>query len=194
MKIGIFLLFLPAAVIVAGAFGMVHDQISYSVSDEYFTKFKFIQFHLLDPDIPERIRAAQVGFLASWWMGVPLGLLCGLAGFVQKSPALMRRSLAWSLLIIPGFTLTIALAGLAYGWERTETIDVASYKGWFIPPDVTELRNFLSAGYMHNSAYLGAALSIPAAWLFHLIFRVRNSKTILETGSHARSARGHQAT
>src|SRR5262249_1358281 len=82
-KVGIFLLFLPAAVLVAGLFGMIHDQISYSVSTEYFTKFKFIQFHMLDAGVPERIRAAKVGFLASWWMGVPLGLLCGSAGFVQ---------------------------------------------------------------------------------------------------------------
>jgi hypothetical protein len=174
-KFRMFLLFLPAAVLVAGLFGMIHDQISYSVSDEYFTKFKFIQFHLLDSDVPERIRVAEVGFLASWWMGIPLGLLCGSAGFVQRSPALMQRALIWSLLVIPAFTLTFALAGLAFGWGQTGTIDLANYRGWFIPAGVTEPRRFLCAGYMHNSAYLGGALSIPVAWLFHLIFRVRNS-------------------
>jgi hypothetical protein len=118
-KLGMFLLFLPAAGLVAGLFGMIHDQISYSISNGYFTKFNFIQFHLLDLDVPERIRVAEVGFLASWWMGVPLGLLCGLAGFVQRSPALMQRALIWPLLAIPAFALTFALAGLAYGWEQT---------------------------------------------------------------------------
>jgi len=90
----------------------------------------------------------------------------------------MQRALIWSLLVISTFTLTIALAGLAYGWGQTGTIDLASYRGWFIPPDVKELRRFLCAGYMHNSAYLGGALSIPVAWFFHLIFRVSNSKPI----------------
>jgi hypothetical protein len=85
-RVGVYLLFLPAAVLVAGLFGIIHDQISYSVSPEYFTKFKFIQFHLLDVDLPDRARAAMVGFLASWWMGIPLGILCGAAGFVQRSP------------------------------------------------------------------------------------------------------------
>jgi hypothetical protein len=42
-KIGIFVLFLPAAMLVAGLFSIIHDEISYCVS-EYFTKFKFIQF------------------------------------------------------------------------------------------------------------------------------------------------------
>ena len=45
-----------------------------------------------------------------------------------------------------------------------------------LPPDVHELRRFLCAGYMHNAAYLGGGLSVPTAWLFHFIFRARNSK------------------
>lgn len=158
----------------AGLFGIVHDQISYSVSSEYFTKFKFVQFHLLDPGVPERIRVAKVGFLASWWMGIPLGILCGSAGFIQRSPALMSRALIQSLIVIASFTMLVALAGLVYGWQQTGAIDLGSYRGWFIPRDVKELRRFLCAGYMHNSAYLGGGLSIAAAWLFHLIFRVRH--------------------
>src|SRR5262249_56875552 len=110
-------------------------------------------------------------------MGIPLDILCGLAGFVQRSPSLMRAALTWSLPVIATFTLTIALAGLAYGWYRTTTIDAAAYRGWFIPHDVTELRRFLCAGYMHNAAYIGGGLSILVAWLFHLIFRARNLKT-----------------
>ncbi len=187
-RAGIFLLFLPAALLAAGVFGIIHDQISYSVSNEYFTKFKFIQFHLLDPSVPERIRAGEVGFLASWWMGIPLGILCGLAGFIQRSPSLMREALIWSLPVIAVFTLTIALTGLSYGWYRTEMIDIAAYRGWFIPHDVTELRRFLCAGYMHNSAYIGGGLSIPVAWLFHLIFKARNLNPFeVRPSPHARS-------
>jgi hypothetical protein len=185
-KIGIFLLFLPAAMLVAGLFGIIHDEISYSVSSEYFTKFKFIQFRLLDTNLPDRFRAGEVGFLASWWMGIPLGILCGLAAFIQRSPSLMRRALIMSLPVIATFTLAIALAGLAYGWCRTGTIDLVGYRGWFIPPDANELRRFLCAGYMHNAAYLGGGLSVPAAWLFHLVFRARNSKQPTSTSSPMR--------
>jgi hypothetical protein len=170
-KIWIFLLFVPAAVLVAGLFGVAHDEISYSVSPEYFTKFKFIQFRLLDADVPERIRAAKVGFLASWWMGLPLGILCGSAGFLQRSPAHMARALAWSLPVIAIFTLIVAFAGLVYGWWQSATFEPLRYQGWFIPPNVVSLRRFLCAGYMHNAAYLGGALSIPTAWFFHLIVR-----------------------
>ena len=40
--VGIFFAFVVAAVAAAGVFGIVHDQISYSVSPEYYTKFKFV--------------------------------------------------------------------------------------------------------------------------------------------------------
>ncbi len=176
-KFELFLLFLPAAMLAAGLFGVLHDQISYTVSDEYFTKFKFIQFRLDDAFLSERVRVGLVGFLASWWMGIPLGLLCGAAGFMQRTPALMGRALLWSLPLIAAFTLAIALLGLAYGWAQTAAIERESYAGWFIPHNVENLRRFLCAGYMHNSAYLGGALSIPAAWLFHIIFRTQSPIT-----------------
>ena len=82
----------------------------------------------------------------------------------------MGRALLWSLPLIAAFTLAIALLGLAYGFAQTAAIERESYAGWFIPHNVENLRRFLCAGYMHNSAYLGGALSIPAAWLFHIHF------------------------
>ena len=84
----------------------------------------------------------------------------------------------WSLLVIVIFTLMIAHVGLGFGWVRTETIDLAGYRGWFIPHGLKDLRRFLCAGYMHNAAYLGGVLSVPVAWLFHFAFRLHNSKSI----------------
>lgn len=48
-KLAAFATFLVLAICPAAIFGMLHDQISYTVSSEYYTKFKFIQFDLLDP-------------------------------------------------------------------------------------------------------------------------------------------------
>ncbi len=165
--------YLLLALIVAGLFGALHDQISYTIAPEYFTRFKFIQFDLEYAGTPERLRVAQIGFLASWWMGVPIGLLAGLAGFVQRDARAMRRALLWSLPVIVGFTLLFALGGLAYGFVQTREFDLADYAGWFIPDGLEQPRNYLCAGYMHNAAYLGGALAIPAAWLFHIGFRLR---------------------
>lgn len=62
------------ACLFAGAYGSLHNQISYTVSPEYFTQFKFHQFRIND-SIPDRIGAAIVGWKASWWMGLVLGVV-----------------------------------------------------------------------------------------------------------------------
>ncbi len=168
-----FILFLFLAIFTAGLFGAVHDQISYTVSPEYFTHFKFPMFHLLDAHISERIRAAEVGILASWWMGIPLGLFTGVAGFIHKDAAQMKSALLKSLLVIVGVTLSFALAGLVYGYFQTQTIDLAAYEGWYIPAGLTNIRRFLCVGYMHNSAYLGGVAAIPVAWAYHFLVKRR---------------------
>lgn len=173
-KLGVFLMFIVAAMVTAGVYGALHDQISYTVSPEYFTRFKFPEIGLLDSTVPERARAAEVGFLASWWMGIPIGLLTGLAGFLQPTAALMRRALLWSLPLIVGFAFVIGLLGLLYGVAQTRTIDLASFRGWFIPDAVIDMRRYLCAGYMHNASYLGGVLAIPVAWTFHFAFRARH--------------------
>jgi hypothetical protein len=171
-----FIAFLVAAVVAAGVFGVLHDQISYTVSSEYFTRFKFLQFRLLDAEVPERVRAAEVGFLASWWMGIPLGFLTGVAGFIHPGASQMRKALLLSLPLIVGFTLAFALAGLAYGFFQTATLDLSHYADWFVPRGLEHPRNFICVGYMHNSAYLGGVAAIPVAWIFHFIYRGRAAR------------------
>ena len=65
-RVGILPLFVPLAIIAAGIFGALHDQISYTISSEYYTKFKFNQFGLLHQSLPTRVRVAEVGWRASW--------------------------------------------------------------------------------------------------------------------------------
>src|SRR5690242_10176342 len=55
--------------IVAGVYGMLHDQITYTISPEYFTKLKFDQFAYAEFGFSERVFVAEIGFLATWWVG-----------------------------------------------------------------------------------------------------------------------------
>lgn len=174
-KFLVYVLLVFVAILLAGIYGVIHDQITYTVSPEYYTKFKFRQFGLHDSPLPDRIRAAIVGFLASWWMGVPIGVLVGVVGFIHRGHRRMFRVSLQSFLLVVGFTLLVGLIGLAYGFYSTASIDRADYQGWFIPPDVIDLRRFLCVGYMHNASYIGGALSIVAAWIFHAIIRVRSN-------------------
>src|SRR5215472_16276147 len=104
-KLGVYIIIILLAVFIAGLYGIVHDQISYTVAPEYFTKFKFHQFGFVDTPLPERVRASMVGFLATWWMGIPIGVLVGAVGFIHRGWREMFRVSLWSFLVVVGFTL-----------------------------------------------------------------------------------------
>jgi len=167
-KTGVFIVIVFLAIIVSALYGAIHNQISFSVAPEYFTKFKFRTFYLTDLNVPPRIGASIVGVLASWWMGIPLGILLGAIGFIHKTPKQMFRVTLWSMAVMMVFTLLFGLGGLYYGYLETAKIDPATYENWYIPHDVTDLRRFLCAGHMHNAAYLGAGIAVLVAWIFQV--------------------------
>jgi len=175
-KFLVYLLLIFLAMVFAGLYGMIHDQISYTVSSEYFTKFKFTRFGLDGSQLPDRIKAAIVGFLASWWMGVPIGLIVGGCGFVHPGARRMFMVTLWSFLVVIGFTLVFGLCGLLYGWIQTREINLADYNGWYIPAGLVDLRRFLCVGYMHNSSYLGGVLAIFAAAVFHIAIIIKTKR------------------
>jgi hypothetical protein len=52
--------------LVAGLYGVLHDQVTYTISEEYFTRFKFYQFAYAEPESRSpRVFAGIIGFLAT---------------------------------------------------------------------------------------------------------------------------------
>jgi hypothetical protein len=174
-KFFVFVFLIALAIFLSGLYGIIHDQFTYTISSEYFTKFKFQQFGVAEMNLPDRARVSMVGFLASWWMGIPIGLLVGGSGFIHRD---YRRMLKISLLafgLVIFTTLSFGLCGLLYGYPRANTTNLANYNGWFIPKDVVHLRRFLCVGNMHNAMYLGGTLSIFIACFFQVFFKIRDA-------------------
>ena len=63
--------------VIAGTYGVLHDQLTLTISPEYFTKFKIHQFHYLGDESGSRIRVAKISFLATWWVGFFAGWFMG---------------------------------------------------------------------------------------------------------------------
>lgn len=111
-KIKIWIICILITPIIAGLYGIIHDCITYSIAPEYYTNFKFIQFQ-----IPEYFRSNEllgitiVGFLATWWTGLPIGIILGGYGIWKKdvkfSLSIKFKSIILTLLI----TLIIGVIG-----------------------------------------------------------------------------------
>jgi len=174
-KLLIFFLLILIAILVTGVYGAGHDQVSYTISPEYFTRFKFHQFGLDHVSLPNRMRAAMVGWQASWWMGLPIGLIVGGVGWIHPAPGQMFKLTLVSFALILCITALFGLGGLAYGWWTTRQLDLAAYREvWFIPEGLVHVRRFLCVGHMHNASYLGGTLAILAGIIFHIVTYYRN--------------------
>lgn len=67
----------------AELYGIVHDDATYTIAPEHFTRFKYEQFGF-EPSWfgGDRQTVAVIGFLATCWTGMFIGLAPGLAGLI----------------------------------------------------------------------------------------------------------------
>jgi len=173
--------------ILGGIYGIVHDQITYTISNEYYTKFKFIQFGLQDwgmgenvgtPKTPEvqlwnpRLGASIVGFLATWWVGMIIGIVLGLIGLIHKNGKEMFQITMKASLMTIGIALIAGIIGLIYG-KLVLTNDPPN---WFLPENLINRTNFIMVGSMHNFSYLGGFVGM----MISVIYSIRKKKKSID--------------
>lgn len=166
------MLLLGFAVLAAGLFGALHNQVSYSISPEYFHAFKFRQFGL-PPEIAPRLGAALVGWRASWWMGLILGPPVFLLGLILLPDArLYWRAGLRALLAIFLFTALISALGILFGLLFLGETALAQLP---LPEGLNDPLGFLRAGIMHEASYVGGFLGIlVGVWI---LFKIRKVGT-----------------
>tara|TARA_Y100000034_G_scaffold111039_1_gene143700 strand:+ start:69 stop:605 length:537 start_codon:yes stop_codon:yes gene_type:complete len=176
-KFLIFILVILIAPFIAGIYGILHDQLTYSISPEYYTKFKFIQFGLVDSGSEAhfpypRFEVSIVGFMATWWMGLPIGIILSLVGLVHKTYKRMLKVTLRAILIAVLATFLTGLIGLAYGKLYLADAGV----NWWLPQNLVDTKNFIVVGSMHNFSYLGGILGLIIGVIFSL--KQKDKKTI----------------
>ena len=174
-KIGIYFLMLIFSAVVAGIYGILHDQISYTLSEEYFTQFKFKQFGILWSYDAPRLGAAYVGALATWWVGILVFIVLGLLGFMFHSPRQMVSNISKSFFVVIGVAFLTSLAGLAFGYYQVNEQTLSQYAQW-LRPGVTNPIQFLRVGFMHNASYLGGLTGLLSGIIYLVICKLRDNK------------------
>jgi hypothetical protein len=149
---------------------MVHDQLSYTVSTDYFHAFKFQQFAIPAED-HNRLGAAIVGFRASWWMGLVIGLpvLLVARGLPDRRTYLTRSLIAFGVVALTA--LVVGLGGLIWATLTIRSIDDVP-ENWVLP-SVADPVAFARVGVMHNTSYLGGLFGIVTGVVYLWITRLR---------------------
>jgi hypothetical protein len=164
-KFAVFSTTIFISIVLAGFYGILHDQITYTISPEYFTKFKYIQFGFESAWFGgDRQTVAVIGFLATWWMGIIIGLGLGLTALVFKDHKAMAKAIRKSIVLVVCSAVVAGVLGFFYGrFVLTKTgVD------WWLPGNLVDRNAFITVGSIHNFSYLGGLLGLIAG-IYYLV-------------------------
>ncbi len=166
------ILFLP---IIAGIYGSIHDQVTYTISPEYFTKFKYVQFGFEAGSFGgSRATVAVIGFLATWWTGLLIGITIGFTALIFTDHISMRKAVIKAICLIFIIAILFGCIGFLYGKFYLEKTDV----DWWLPENLIDKNSFITVGSIHNFSYLGGLIGLFLAILYLLILKFRNRQSI----------------
>ncbi|PHN94683.1 hypothetical protein CSC80_04875 [Maribacter sp. 6B07] len=173
-------LFIVSTIIISGLYGIIHNQVTFTISSEYFTHFKFIQHHLPEYFIkPARLGASVIGWNSTWWVGLIFGFILGSLWIRNDTLTIKDRFKAFSTICIT--TITVGTIGYLIAhlqWQPTKHYEVINFPnyGGIIDESIQSMTNpyaFLRAGTVHNFSYIGGILGLLLS-IFQLWKHLRN--------------------
>lgn len=156
-----------AGSIIAGVYGIVHDQITFALGPEYFTCLKFEQFHYLSRDQPVWLLVAEIGFLATWWVGFFAAWFMGRVILPHQPVPVAARRISKGVLLMIGTALVFALTAYLLAPTRLDDPRVLNWEAFMASYGVTDYLSFIRVAYIHNASYLGGliGLIVSLIWL-----------------------------
>jgi hypothetical protein len=160
--------------------------LTYTISPEYYTKFKFYQFGLASEgneaifESP-RLWVSVVGFMATWWMGIPIATVLGLLSLHVDRKFMIEIAMK-AFLVTMVIAFLTGLFGLLVGFIFLANQPKENFTQWFIPDNLIDFQSFIAVGSMHNHSYFGGLLGLVGgiAYIGYRkgILRLRQKKSV----------------
>ena len=151
--------------IIAGIYGILHDQVTYSIGPEYFTKLKFKQFHYADFGLGDRVFASCIGFLATWWVGFIIGWFLSRRLIPNQDRATAYRGILKGFAIVFASGLLAGGIGYLYGTSIELNGPHSLWQPVFERFQINDPAGFVRVAYIHNASYLGGFIvSLILIW------------------------------
>ena len=142
------------SILAACLYGIIHDQVTARICVEYFT---IGHPRLIDSDSPT-VLGLFWGVVATWWVGLPMGI-----GLAIASRAGSRAKLTCSQLIRPIGLLLCGMFGVAilagfigYITSKTGVFSLRPPLSTRVPDDKHVA--FLTVGWAHSGSYLAGMI------------------------------------
>src|SRR5262249_17256335 len=142
------------------------DQLSYTISPEYFTKLKFAQFAYADFGWPHRVLAAEVGFLATAGVGLIAGWVLARVGLDELAAAAGRIHILKAMALVVAVAGVVGCLGGLLGTAVAAGSDLGGWKPWQRTLGIQDLPAFVIVAYLHAASYLGGLLGLVCAVVY----------------------------
>ncbi|HXT41802.1 MAG TPA: hypothetical protein VN887_17475 [Candidatus Angelobacter sp.] len=152
------------SVVAAVAYGIVHDQITARICIEYFTVGHLPVFSTESPTL----LSLGWGVIATWWVGLILGVPLAMASRCGNHTKLTARSLRRPILLL---LLIMSLAALTAG--IVGYVLALAGKIWLTDPLASEIAKSLHARFLadlwahlasYGSGFIGGLILIGWVW------------------------------
>ncbi len=165
-----FLRIVILGVAAAVAYGMVHDQITAHLCVEYFSVFHPRVIRSENP----AVLALVWGVIATWWMGVILGVPAALIAQHGPPPRLGARDLLRPIrnLLCVMAALALIAGALGYAFTAFGGLRPPFHVRAHLAPE--RHARFMAAAFAHQTSYASGALGGLFLWLW--IFRERTRR------------------
>ena len=155
-----------AGAAIAAIYGIIHDQITYSISPEYFTKMKFQQFRYADFGFPERFFVAEVGALATWWVGLFAGWFMARVAVPGFAEPLRFRYMVRGIVIMFTVAFLGSTTGCVLGALRRNDPRLGSWRDYQQALGIEDMKSFIQVAYIHNASYIGGLIGLVVALVY----------------------------
>ncbi|MEZ6242614.1 MAG: hypothetical protein R3B57_06170 [Phycisphaerales bacterium] len=180
-----FVLILLLCVAASIVYGVLHDQVTARVCIEYFT---VTHPPLVASDSPTVVGLAW-GVVATWWMGIFLGVPLAMAARLGPRPRRSARQMAPPIVILLIVMGVLALiAGLVGYW-------VSATGRFAIPPDIAEVApeamhdRWMGDWFAHNMSYEAGFFGAIVLMALTILWRWRDWRRARASDRTARTAR-----
>jgi hypothetical protein len=146
--------------LLGGIYGAIYDQLTYSISPEFFTKFRFELFNV-DPAMNTRLTVARIGFLNTWKAGSIIGSVLALTGMINADYKRMIRFSIYAFVI----ALTIAYITGLIGWAVSP---LASQDDPGMELNILNKDAFKTVVNMNNFSYAGGVVGMLVGIFYQL--------------------------
>jgi hypothetical protein len=149
------------SVLTAVVYGILHDQVTARICVEYFTVG---HARLIDSESPT-VLGLFWGVVATWWVGLALGIGLAIAARAGSRPKLAPRDLIPALIHLLVVMFATALVGGLAGYVtgKTGIFRLVERLATQMPPD--RHLPFLVCGWTHSASYLAALIGGITLWV-----------------------------